>query len=290
MHNLNLDWDDLRFVLGVAEQGSIRAAARSLAVNRTTVLRRIKRFERRLSCELFERGEAGYVLTLEAEQLLAAARDVERTLVDLERRIAGSELRLEGEFRVTTTDAVLMATIVPHLATFTEKHPHITVEVALTNHRLNLTRREADVAIRPIDGPPEQLVGKRLSGIEFCLYATPEYLEGSHNLPFAQHRWLGVDEPLHTTPAARWLSQHVPTSRISLKAGSFVALRLAAEQGLGLTLLPTRLGDQSTGLVRYGQPLSEVKAQLWILTHPDLAQSAKIRAFVDHFVDAFNAE
>ena len=252
------------------------------------MLRRIKRFEQGLNCELFERGGTGYVLTLEAEQLLAAARDVERTLVDLERRIAGSELRLEGEIRVTTTDAVLMSTVAPHLATFAEKHPHITVELALTNHPFNLTRREADVAIRPIDGPPEQLVGKRLSDIEFCLYATPEYLDGSHNLPFTQHCWLGVDEPLNTTPAGRWLSQHVPTSRISLKAGSFVALRLVAEQGLGLTLLPTRLGDQSACLVRFGQPLSEVKAQLWILTHPDLAQSARIRAFVDHFVDAFN--
>ena len=288
MHNLKLDWDDLRFVLGVAEQGSIRAAAQSLAVNRTTVLRRIKRFEQRLSCELFERSEGGYVLTLEAEKLLSAARDVERTLVDLERRIAGSELRLEGEIRVTTTDAVLMSTVVPHLATFTEKHPHITVEVALTNHRLSLTRREADVAIRPIDGPPEQLVGKRLTGINFCLYATPEYLEASHHLPFTQHRWLGVDEPLNTTPATRWLSQHVPASNVSLKAGSFVALRLAAEQGLGLALLPTRLGDQSTSLARYGEPLTDVKAQLWILTHADLAQAARIRAFVDHFVDAFD--
>ena len=160
LHNLNLDWDDLRFVLGVAEHGSIRGAAESLAVNRTTVLRRIKRFEQRLNCALFERSESGYALTLEAEQLLAAAKDVERTLADLEKRIAGRELRLEGEIRVTTTDALLMSTVSPHLATFSQKHPHITVEVALTNHRLSLTRREADVAIRPLDGPPDQLVGK----------------------------------------------------------------------------------------------------------------------------------
>ena len=87
MHTPSLDWDDLRFVLGIAEHGSIRGAANSLAVNRTTVLRRIKRFEHRLNCALFERSESGYVLTMEAERLLAAAKDVERTLTDLERKL-----------------------------------------------------------------------------------------------------------------------------------------------------------------------------------------------------------
>ena len=288
MHKL--DWDDLRFVLRVAEQGSIRGAAQVLEVNRTTVLRRVKRFEQHLSCELFERRNTGYALTVEAEKLLAAARDVESTLTDLGRRIAGRELRLEGEIRVTTTDALLMSTVAPHLATFSQKHPHITVEVALTNHRLSLTRREADVAIRPIDGSPDQLVGQQLSELEFGLYAAPNYLEGRQNLPFDQHRWLGVDEPLNATPVAKWLQRHVPVSNISLKAGSFVALRLAAENGLGLALLPTRLGDQSPGLTRYGEPLAGVKAELWILTHADLAQVPRIRAFVDHIVDAFEVK
>ena len=178
MHNPRLDWDDLRFVLGVVEHGSIRAAAQSLAVNRTTVLRRIKRPEQRLNCELFERGEFGYVMTLEAEQLLSAARDVEHTVADLERKIAGRELRLEGEIRVTTTDALLMSTVSPHLATFAQQHPHITVEVALTNQRLSLTRREADVAICPLNSAPDQLVGKRLSSLEFALYATPQISRG----------------------------------------------------------------------------------------------------------------
>lgn len=274
-------------MLGIAQHGSIRAAARSLAVNRTTVLRRIKRFEHRLNCELFERAESGYVLTLEAERLLGAAKDVERTLTDLERKIAGRELRLEGEIRMTTTDSLMMTTVAPHLATFCEKHPDITVEVALTNQRLSLSRREADVAIRPLDGPPAQLVGKQLSNLQFGLYATPAYLEGTHHLPYEQHRWLGVDEPLNTTPVAHWLRDNVPTSNIPLKAGSFVVLRLAAENGLGIALLPARLGDQSATLLRYGEPISQVQSQLWILTHSDLAQAARIRAFVDHFVGAF---
>ena len=96
-----------------------------------------------------------------------------------------------------------------------------------------------------------------------------------------------MDEPLNTTPVAKWLQRNVPGANISLRAGLFVALRLAAENGLGLALLPTHLGDQSASLTRYGKPVPEVKAQLWILTHSDLAQAARIRAFVDHFVNAF---
>ena len=128
------------------------------------------------------------LLTLEAEELLAAAQDVERPIADLERRIAGHELRLEGEIRVATTDALFMSTVAPHLATFNQKYPDITVEVALTNHRLSFTRREADVAISPMEGSPDQLVGKRLAELEFGLYATPDYLKGKRNLPFSNHR------------------------------------------------------------------------------------------------------
>ena len=119
------------------------------------------------------------------------------------------------------------------------------------------------------------------------MYATPDYLEGAHNLTPEQHRWLGVDEPLNTTPVAKWLRHNVPESSICLKADSFVALRLAAENGLGVALLPTRLGDQSSALTRYGGPIPNIKTELWILTHSDLAPAARVRAFVDHFVDAF---
>ena len=288
MHNL--DWQDLKYVLSLASSGSVKTAADALGVNRTTVLRRIKRLERELNCPLFERRENGYAVTVEAEQLLDSAKNIEQTVVDLQRRIAGRELKLEGDIRVTTTDALLMSTVTPHLATFSRRHPSITVEVALTNQRLNLTRREADVAIRPLEQHPRPLIGHKLTSISFGVYATPAYLNDFADRPLTEHRWLGVDEPLHTTPVARWLDKTIPKDRIVYRAGSFVALRLAAECDVGMTVLPTLLGDTSEHLVQFLGPLEGIHTSLWIVTHADLAKTPRIRAFVDHFIDAFADE
>lgn len=112
-------------------------------------------------------------MTSEAAEILGAARQLQQTIVHFERCAAGEELRLEREIRVTTTDALLTSTVTPHLASFGKLHPHITIELTLTNHRLSLTRRDADVAIRPTPKPPENLVGRTLLDIEFGLYASP---------------------------------------------------------------------------------------------------------------------
>ena len=146
-HRVN--WDDLRFVLAVADHGSVAAAARRLGVNHTTVLRRMHAFEESQKIRLFERLPTGYVLTAEGEQLVAAARSIDDTVTGLERRIAGRDLKLEGVIRVTTTDTFMASMLPPHLADFRKKHPRIAIELALTNSRLNLTKRDADVAIRP---------------------------------------------------------------------------------------------------------------------------------------------
>jgi DNA-binding transcriptional LysR family regulator len=97
----HINWDNLRYVLMVANKGSIAAAARELEVNRTTVLRRINKFQENLNCRIFDRGDTGYVLTPEAEKMIKAAREVENTLFDMQRQIAGHELKLEGELRVS---------------------------------------------------------------------------------------------------------------------------------------------------------------------------------------------
>ena len=144
----HINWDNLRYVLMVAEKGSISAAARELGVNRSTVLRRIDAFQDSLQCRIFERSASGYSLTLEAEEMIRAARQVESTLYAMQRQIAGRELRLEGELRVTTTDTFVDSLIAPVLSQFHRRHPRIVVDVVVTNNVLDLNRRDADVAIR----------------------------------------------------------------------------------------------------------------------------------------------
>ena len=136
----HINWDNLRYVLMVANKGSVAAAARELEVNRTTVLRRINAFQENLNCRIFNRGKSGYALTPEAEKMITAAREVENTLFNMQRQIAGHELKLEGELRVTTTDSFMFSLLGSPLASFRQKHPHIVVDILVTNSLLDLNR------------------------------------------------------------------------------------------------------------------------------------------------------
>ena len=279
----HLNWDNLRYVLRVAGSGSIAAAARELGVNRTTVLRRINAFQQDLNCRIFERGDSGYVLTPEAEKMIAAAREVESTLFDMQRQIIGHELRLEGELRVTTTDSFMLAMLAPHLASFHERHPHIVVTVLITNSLLDLNRRDADIAIRPIPEPDAGLVGHRLQDVPFDAYASREYLESAGDLPLFEHRWLGFADTLRATALGTWLESKIEAEQICLRCDSFVGLRAAAEAGIGVAMLPRFLGEESVSLLRLEELDPGMKTGLWVLTHPDLVRSARVHAFVDHF-------
>ena len=125
-----MDWDDLRYVLAVADAGSLAGAARRLGVNHTTVLRRVAAFEEQLGLRLFERLPTGYMLTAGGEQVIAAARGIDVAVTTLERKLAGQDLRLAGSVRVTTTDT-LMGSILPDILTeFRDSYPGIQVEIA----------------------------------------------------------------------------------------------------------------------------------------------------------------
>ena len=284
-HRVN--WDDLRFVLAVADHGSVASAARRLGVNHTTVLRRMHAFEESKRIRLFERLPTGYVLTAEGEQLVVAARSIDDTVAALERRIAGQDLKLEGVIRVTTTDSFMTSVLPRHLASFRRRHPRITIELALTNSRLNLTKRDADVAIRPARELPSPLIGTRVSDVAFAVYAARSYLDDHPVDIFAKdHAWLGGDELLANSPVSGWMQRHVPEARIVFRADSFVALRHATEAGLGMAVLPCCLADAYSSLERLDGPVDDLRTGLWVLTHLDLSRAARIRAFTEHMEKA----
>jgi len=282
----HINWDNLRYVLVVANKGSIAAAARELGVNRTTVLRRINTFQDNLSCRIFDRGDSGYVLTPEAEKMIDAAREVENTLFNMQRQIAGHELKLEGELRVTTTDTFMLSLLGPQLASFQQTHPHIVVEVQMTNNILDLNRRDADVAIRPTRSPDAGLIGRRLCDVDFGIFATPQLLQRIDRKKIFDARWIGFVDSIMQTPIGTWFNGAVDTRNICLRCDSFVAVRVAAEAGIGLALLPRLLGDSSAQLERLDADTSELTIGLWALAHPDLARSARVHAFIVHLSQA----
>ncbi|MDR7039613.1 DNA-binding transcriptional LysR family regulator [Methylobacterium sp. BE186] len=276
------DWDDLRFVLAVARAGSLAGAARTLGVNHTTVLRRLGAYEARIGARLFERLPSGYVPTAAGEAMVGELAGIDAAIHDAERRAAGQDRRITGTVRLSTTDT-LMASVLPDaLARVRAMHPGILLEVSTANAFAVLTRREADVAVRPTASPPETLVGRRIAGLGHAVYAAPSYLAvRAADGTLSEHAWLGPDASLRETVAARWLRTNLRGVAPVTQADSFVALRDLAVAGLGVALLPCYLGDPSPGLVRLPRTAAlDLGSALWVLTHEDLRRVARIDAVV----------
>ncbi len=281
------EWDDLRYVLAVATAGSLAGAARALGVNHTTVLRRVAAFEERIGVRVFDRLPTGYVLTAAGEELAATARRIDDTINSLTRKLAGHDLSLTGELRVTSANT-LMETFLPRiLAEFKAAYPGIRIDLTLSNTMLNLSKRDADVAIRPAVDPPDTLIGRRIAKIAFAVYAGRSYLGERDKIDdLARERWVAPDDSLSNTSVAKWMRTQLPESEITFRADSLVALKQAALAGLGLAALPCYLGDTAPDLVRVHAPIPKMETALWVLTHEDLRHTPRVRAFTDFVADA----
>jgi DNA-binding transcriptional LysR family regulator len=247
-----------------------------LRVNRTTVLRRINAFERKHGVRLFERLPNGYTLTDAGNEILTAARGFENAIVSLERKLAGQDLRAEGLVRVTTTDTLLASVLQTPLVTFQREHPGITIDVTTSNAFANLSKRDADVAIRPVIDPPEFLMGRRIGSVAFAVYAADARADS------ASEPWIGPDDTLASTSVARWMRTSMPSVRPEFRADSLVSMRELCAAGAGLAALPCYLGDTDARLVRVRPPIAEMTTALWVLTHPDLARTARVRLLMDY--------
>ena len=273
--------EDLRLVRAIGEAGTLAGAARGLGVDHSTAFRRLGALEKRLGVRLFERARDGYSPTPAGEAAIATAASMLESLVTLERQLAGEDLRPSGVVRITTTDT-LVDFIAPGLAAFRAAHPEIALELVAANAFFTLTRRDADVAIRPSLNVPDHLVGRRLATIAMAPYAAPAYLaDRGRTRSFDALDWLGLDESLAHLGASAWMRKHVPPERVIFRSSSLLALQAAARAGHGVAPLPCYMGDADPGLSRLGSVIVEMASALWLLTHPDLRRVARIRAFLD---------
>lgn len=286
---MSFPWDDLRIFLEIARTDSLNGAARALGVNHSTVFRRINAFEDRLGVRLFERLPTGYALTLAGEEMQASASRVEREIDRLDRRITGRDLRLEGTLVVTTTDTIIENFLTPHLAAFRRAYPGIVLELAIDNRNINLSKRQADVAVRPTRHPPETLVGRKIADIAVAPYAAPQYMKG-RPVDLSRLDWLGVDESLAHLAAAKWFRGTLPDANVVLRANSLFGLLHTCEAGMGAALLACFMADPRKGLRRIGDPIPGAGTMLWLLTHEDLRHTGRVRAFMDFMADALSTE
>ncbi len=275
-----LDWEDLKTFAEVAGARTVRSAAKVLGVHHSTVSRRIERLEDNTGVRLFDRRPEGYALTEAGEELVAVARSFASELGDVERQIAGRDNVLTGKISATMSEPIAVHAFAPRLVEFTERYPGLDLEIKVTHDLLDVARREADVAIRMDNNPPQTLVGKRLFRYNLSVYASPKYLATRDlvNQP-DDGRWIGWDDADGLYPS--W-AQETEFARVPAW-GTFGDLRLqiaAAKSGLGIALLPCFVGDREEGLIRATERKPTPSRDVWILTHSDLRRTARVRAFM----------
>lgn len=286
-----LAWTDLQFFLAVVERGSIGGAAQALHVNHSTVLRRIDHLERTLAVRLFDRLPRGYALTTHGHELAAGIAGIPDQLDAAQRRVTGADLSLSGTIRVTAPDTLIQALLLPLLAEFRRRHPQLRLELVANDGFLNLTQREADVAVRGTNQPPENLVARRAGRIQTALYASRGYLASLGERPAeADYDWVGHDATLAHLQSARWVGKHVPQERVVLRVDSLLALADAVTAGFGVGWLLCPLGDARRDLVQLQPPVPDFDTQVWVLTHPDLRRLARIRALTEFLYERLSAD
>jgi DNA-binding transcriptional LysR family regulator len=280
----HLAWDDFRLVKTVAEAHGLAGAAERLGVNHSTVFRRLGQLEEGLGVKLFERHRTGYALTAAGEEMVALAERMEEDVASFARKLEGQAVSPAGELRVTTNDTLLVHLLTPVFGKFTQACPDVRLDVVLTNQALNLSKRDADVAIRATDNPPETLVGRRVASIAWAIYgrAVDFPQTGAVDLLSLYDRtWVALGDNLAGLKAARFVRDRVPPEKIVYKVNTVLGLAEAVETGIGIGPLPCFIADARPVLARLTPPNPDFSAGLWLLTHPDLRQSARVRAFMD---------
>lgn len=278
-----MDWDDCQYFLAVAAEGSVSAAARRMGQSHSTVIRRLDKLEGALDVRLFERFQSGYVLTATGEELLALLGPIDDSMQDVVRKIGGSNAALQGSLRVTTTDTLLEPLVLPAVAAFRRDYPGIRIELMVDNRFVNLSRRDADVAIRPSNAPPDNLVGRRAGILRTAPYAAHGYLarRAHANGGWDSHDWVAPDESLGHLRQAAWLRQHVPAERQVVSVDSLLGMVAAVEAGMGAGMLLCLLADGRDGLAQLAPADPALDTDVWILSHPDLRRVKRVRAFTD---------
>ena len=284
-----MDWNDLRYVKAIADTGNVADAANYLDVHQSTLFRRVNTLEKNLGVRLFERLSNGYVMTTAGEDFCQSAERIEADISALNRRISGQDLRPSGTIRVTMADALLVKLLAPCLAKFRLAYPEIELEILISKEMLNLTKRDADIAIRTTNRPLETLVGRKVAQVAIAVYGSKEYITTHPNASNLNHHdWIGFDETVLDSATANWLKRTIPDAKFQYRFNTCMGILAAVKENIGLALLSCYLGDNEPDLVRLSLPISELEKQLWILTHEDLRYVTRIRTFIDFAASFLN--
>ena len=287
-------WDDFRFFLATSETGSFSKAANYLGVTQPTISRRIDNLEQVLSVRLFDRLPNGVSLTVEGESILVAAREIERTVNDIHKRIFGSDQRMDGTVRISVTDGLASYWMVPRLQSLQNSHPGLTVEFLCSIEPADALKMETDLSIRYEQPVEPDLIAVRLATFHYIPWASQAYLD-RYGVPRSPEDLLHHKLLDHFAYQggegdwSEWFALARAANLITYRTNSSASLLSAIQSGLGIALLPTYSVDCVEGIVPIDLGLKTYDG-VWLTYHPNLQSTPRVRVVIDWIKTLFDQQ
>lgn len=286
-----MDWNLLKVFLAIARSGSLSGAASKLEVNHSTIFRRLNALEQSIGGRLFDRLANRYELTAMGQEMLKLSEGIENSFDDLQRHIIGKDLQPQGCVKITAPHNIAYRYLPGYLSDFNLLYPNIQIELLVSNQASNMNSRQADIAVRATSAPPQHLIGRRVCAIGWSVYASGAY-QDKFGLPASikqlkEHALIGATGAMRSLPAFIWLEQ-AHGEQIVIRVDELVAMSYLAQAGQALAVLPD---DQDRPELKKLFALgSNISSELWLLTHPDLRNVARIKLLMQYLATAFASQ
>lgn len=282
---------DLETVLALVRGNTLAAAGERLDVDSSTVFRNLKRIERGTGQILFERTRNGY---LAGDMALELARHGERLESEIEAARSLLQVKPEqvsGQVSISTTDTILHGLVAPALGLLHERHPQLQFVLHAGNQPVNLTRRDADIAVRATRKPPEHLVGRHLGPIRVALYAPRNSRVHSLEDAISGHLpWIAPDDALPDHPSVVWRRKHLPKIDPTYRVDSILSAAECVCLGMGVALLPLFLANPRPDLRQVSPEIAECTTELWLLAHSESRHLRRISTVLHHLAEHIRLE
>lgn len=282
-----LDWNDVRYALAIARCGSLASAARALGVDQTTVSRRLRVLESAVGTPLFERRQGQTAPTPAGEILMERGLRIEQEIAALAHLGADNEAQVRGVVRLTAVDALVSHYLARHLAALRARHPGLAVELIASSRSLDLSRREADLAVRLARPQSGDFVVRRLAGLAYGVYGTAA---APAEDGWSACHWVAYEHSLDHVPEMRWLAERAGEERIVLRCNNMDALATAVADGLGLGILPRLVGARHASLRCLSGEEPVLRREIWLVVPRELRHVPRIRAVGDWLAERFQAD
>lgn len=280
---------DLALILALVRGRTLPKAAQLLRLDVSTVFRSVRRLEASVGTALFEKSRSGYRPSSAAMLLAQQAESAEQALELAQISLEQGQQIVNGTVRLTCTEAVLQNLLLPALSRFMPDYPGLKLEINSSSTFANLSRRDADIALRLTNAPPEHLVGTRLGTVSYQLCASEAYLRRSGNLELEEMQWIAPDDFLPDHSTVSWRRQELPKINPAYRCSSMLAVAQLVRADMGVAALPDFM-LREPGLQRLGAPLQGYDTALWLLTRPDCRALRSVSTLFSELTKAIDAD